>query len=152
MTRVLHMEGLNPVDPALLVEYEQGMKEAIPQIIADVARRQALAEEGRRRIFYPKEDLEMSWSTNFVKPVRKELAAQAIDEQLGTRSQTEPAAIDQCNAAKDIAKLLLKSIPGPFVQVSLGGHANGVGWQKKDGYSNDYITVNVYQVADAPAN
>ena len=52
---------------------------------------------------------------------------------------------DQLHAARLAAKRLLHSIPGPYVMVSLSGHANGIGWQKKEGYANDSISVSVSQ-------
>jgi hypothetical protein len=91
----------------------------------------------------------MSWSASFVKPVPKMLAAAAISA-LSTGGQTEGPAIDQCELAKHVAHSLLPIIPGPFIQVTLSGHANGVGWQKKDGWANDCISVNVVQVTEEP--
>lgn len=90
----------------------------------------------------------MSWSTGFKEPVRKVDADAAVD-RLHTGAQVEGPAIEQCEAAKRAAKELLKSIPGPYVQVSLSGHANGVGWQKKDGWANDCITVNITQMSES---
>jgi len=90
----------------------------------------------------------MSWSASFKEPVRKVDAAAAV-EHLHTGTQVEGPAIEQCEAAKRAAKELLKSIPGPYVQVSLSGHANGVGWQQKEGWSNDCITVNIAQMTEA---
>lgn len=91
----------------------------------------------------------MSWSASFVKPVPKREAWAAID-LLGFNltevdSIANLEAIDQLQAAKDVAKLLLKSIPGPNIMVSLGGHANGVGWQEKPGHSNNCISVSIVQ-------
>ena len=89
----------------------------------------------------------MSWSASLVKPVRKAEAVAAI-EALTTGQQTEGPAIDQCEAAKLAAKLLLPSIPGPFVMVSLSGHANGVGWQKKEGWANDCMNISITQLTE----
>lgn len=91
----------------------------------------------------------MSWSASFVRPVPKRAAAAAISA-LSTGQQTEGPAIDQCELAKHVAHSLLPIVPGPFIQVTLSGHANGVGWQKKDGWANDCITVSVVQVTDPP--
>jgi hypothetical protein len=91
----------------------------------------------------------MSWSASFLKPVRKVDAAAYID-RLSTGAQVEGPAIDQCELAKGAAKSLLAGIPGPYVQVSLSGHANGVGWQKKEGWANDCITINVSQFTEEP--
>jgi hypothetical protein len=91
----------------------------------------------------------MSWSASFVKAVPKREAAAAISA-LSTGGQTEGPAIDQCELAKHVAHSLLPIIPGPFIQVTMSGHANGVGWQKKDGWANDCITVSVVQIVDEP--
>ena len=91
----------------------------------------------------------MSWSASFTKPVRKVDAAAYID-RLSTGAQVEGPAIDQCELAKAAAKSLLPGIPGPYVQVTLSGHANGVGWQKKEGWANDCITINVTQFTEEP--
>ena len=89
----------------------------------------------------------MSWSASFREPVRKIDAEAAID-RLSTGAQVEGPAIEQCEAAKRAAKELLKTVPGPYVMVSLSGHANGIGWQKKEGWSNDTIYVSVVQVTE----
>lgn len=91
----------------------------------------------------------MSWSASFVKPVRKIEAAAYVD-RLSTGAQVEGPAIEQCELAKSAVKALLPGIPGPYVQVSMSGHANGVGWQKKEGWSNDCINISITQVVDAP--
>jgi hypothetical protein len=74
----------------------------------------------------------MSWSASFVKPVRRIDAAAWID-RLSTGAQIEGPAIAQCEIAKTAAKGIIAAMPGPYVMVSLSGHANGVGWQKKAG-------------------
>ena len=89
----------------------------------------------------------MSWSASFTKPVPKREAAAAISA-LSTNGQTEGPAMDQCELAKHVAHQLLPIIPGPYIQVSISGHANGVGWKAKDGWANDTITVNVTQVTE----
>lgn len=98
----------------------------------------------------------MSWSASLKKPVPREAAASAIDKfleypQSGVENPPIEynAALAQFEAAKEAAKELVKIIPGRFVMVSLSGHANGVGWQKKEGWSNDCITISVSQVCDA---
>src|SRR6266568_1475487 len=90
----------------------------------------------------------MSWSASFKEPVWK-VDADAAVERLHTGAQVEGPAIEQCEAAKRAAKELLKSIPGPYVQVALSGHANGVGWQKKEGWSNDCINISISQMTEA---
>ena len=91
----------------------------------------------------------MSWSASFTKPVAMRDAAAAISA-LSTGAQTEGPAIDQCELAKHVAHSLLPIIPGPYIQVSLSGHANGIGWQKKEGWSNDCISVNISQITEEP--
>ncbi len=90
----------------------------------------------------------MSWSVSFKKPVEKCRVDTAIDE-LGDQLSVHPPAFDQFQAAKDIAKALAKSIPGPYINISLSGHANGVGWYKKDGMANDTISVSASQITEA---
>ncbi len=84
----------------------------------------------------------MSWSAG-TKSVAKGDADAAIDALIAGTGQ--PTHDDQLRVAKQAAKLILTNIPGPFVTVSVSGHANGVGWQKKGGWSNDCISVNVSQ-------
>ena len=90
----------------------------------------------------------MSWSASFVKPVVKSQAAAAISAL--SSGTTDGPATDQCELAKHVAHQLLPIIPGPFIHVSLNGHANGIGWQKKEGWSNDCINVSVVQVTEEP--
>ena len=97
---------------------------------------------------YKRKEKEMSWSTFFVKPVPKREAAAAISA-LTIGGQAEGPAMDQCELAKHVAHSLLPIIPGPYIQVILSGHANGVGWQKKEGWANDCITVNITQMTEA---
>lgn len=89
----------------------------------------------------------MSWSTSTLR-VEKVKAEAAIDD-VTIPYEIEPAAWDQVEAARRAAKELLKSVPGPFVVVSLSGHANGVGWQAKKGWANDCISVSVTQFTEA---
>lgn len=83
----------------------------------------------------------MSWSASTAL-VQKSKANEAIDNL--TIEHDEPSQ-DQLAAGKDAAKLLLKGIPGPFVRISMSGHANGIGWNKKEGYSDDFINIQVVQ-------
>lgn len=85
----------------------------------------------------------MSWSTG-TKAIVKSEADAAIDAL--TTGTTDPQHEDQLRTAKLAAKVLLANVPGPFVSISLSGHANGVGWQKKEGWANDCISVNVTQM------
>lgn len=89
----------------------------------------------------------MSWSASFAKPVPKAEAAAAIDA-LTSGQQTAGPSIEQCDAAKIVAKMLLASVPGSHVTVHLSGHANGVGWQKSSS-ANDCINVSVTQICEA---
>jgi len=95
----------------------------------------------------------MSWSIATA-IVPKSAIEQAIEDlfvgvpELPTHEHVR----DQVEAAKRGALEILKSVPGPYVSVSLLGHSNGVGWQKKDGYANDTISVSVTQHTDIPVN
>lgn len=93
----------------------------------------------------------MSWSASLPRPVPHHEAKQAIDQipfpydadTLETR-----AARAQFEVAKRAAKAIVHSIPGPYVMVGMSGHANGIGWQAKEGWSNDMISVAVNQITD----
>jgi hypothetical protein len=89
----------------------------------------------------------MSWSAGFAKPIRKAEASAAIDA-LTPGGQTAGPVIEQCDAAKAVAKILLASVPGSHVTVALSGHANGIGWQKKENTANDCINVSVTQICE----
>jgi hypothetical protein len=94
----------------------------------------------------------MSWSTGtaIVKKAEVDAAVDALTS--GTNDPVMgPIHDDQLRTAKAAAKLLLTNIPGPFVIVRLSGHGNGVGWQKKEGWSNDCITVSVSQMTEGPS-
>ena len=88
----------------------------------------------------------MSWSTG-TKSISKKDADAAIDAL--TTGTNDPQHEDQLRTAKQAAKILLGTVPGPFVSISLNGHANGVGWQKKEGWANDCISVSVTQMFEA---
>lgn len=93
----------------------------------------------------------MSWSVSFPKPVPKEQALFEINKLgplLPDTCLADLEAKDQLDAAKDCARLMLKSVPGPLIMVRLSGHANGVGWQKKEGWANNFIQVTVTQVTE----
>ena len=87
----------------------------------------------------------MSWSVAFTRPVSKRDAEAELDRLKLDPSTNPPECEDQLHAARLAAKRLLHSIPGPYVMVSLSGHANGIGWQKKEGYANDTIQISVTQ-------
>lgn len=65
-------------------------------------------------------------------------------------SKENPALHDQVDAAIEGAKLLLKSVPGPYVQVNLSGHANETGYTEKPGYGPDHVSVQVNQFYEVP--
>jgi len=90
----------------------------------------------------------MSWSVSLPKPVKKEDVDGAIDSIVPTSYMDGPM-LDQFRTAKQAAKLVAHNIPGPYVSVSMSGHANAVGWQKKEGYANDCIAINVGQITEA---
>jgi len=85
----------------------------------------------------------MSWQTG-TGVVEKHRAAAAIDG-CSIMGDLTPAVLDQFAAAKRIAQYALQSVPGPFVRVSMGGHANGTGWTKPEGFGPDFITITVQQ-------
>ncbi len=93
----------------------------------------------------------MSWSVS-TKINPKSAIEQAVNNLTLASEGFVPSGpeLDQLEAAKRGALEILKSVPGPFVQVQLVGHATGVGWQKKDGYSNEFISVSVYQRTEEP--
>jgi hypothetical protein len=86
----------------------------------------------------------MSWSANTLIVDKKEIN-HAIDNPTISPMDIDGPMLDQLKAAQDVAKELVKSISGPKMRVSMNGHANGVGWNRKEGWSNDSITVSVYQ-------
>jgi hypothetical protein len=98
----------------------------------------------------------MSWSQS-TQIVKKRDAERVINELRFPAFQREgeepdPAMYEQFCAAKRAAIELLKTVPGPYVSVQMSGHANGVGWQRKEGYANDYISVYVGQAMEEDAN
>lgn len=90
----------------------------------------------------------MSWSTR-TKVVAKKDADAAIDAL--TTGDDNVAHEDQLRSAKLAAKVLLANIPGPYVLVTMSGHANAVGWQQKTGWANDCVTVSISQSTELPA-
>jgi len=89
----------------------------------------------------------MSWSANLKEKTAKRDIETAIDILLPDHV-IDDMAYDQLRAAKRAAKEIAKSVPGPFLSVILSGHANGVGWQKKEGWANDTISVTVTQMTE----
>jgi hypothetical protein len=86
----------------------------------------------------------MSWSAS-TPVVEKHKVEEALDNLVFSLELDGPA-LDQVSAAKRAALELIKTIPGPKIRVSLSGHANGMGWQSKEGWSDDCIHINVCQV------
>jgi hypothetical protein len=85
----------------------------------------------------------MSWSLD-TGIVRKADAVAAI-MQAKPQYDVDPPTEDQIYHAKKTALELVRGVPGPFVSVMMSGHANGVGWQQREGYANDGINVSVTQ-------
>lgn len=85
----------------------------------------------------------MSWSLT-TKAVPREVAMLAITN-LEPTEYMDGAARAQLQTAKRAAIEIVKIIPGTHVHVALSGHANGVGWQAKENYANDCISVTVTQ-------
>lgn len=88
----------------------------------------------------------MSWTAT-TGVVRKSEAKRALNE-LTLQGQCDPWAKDQFEETKDVALLLIKSVPGPYVTINMSGHANGVGYSKKDTWSNDFVSVSISQQTD----
>ena len=86
----------------------------------------------------------MSWSAFMKREVPKGEIQDAI-ANITTDTPLDGPMLDQLQAAKRAALELVKSIPGPYLQVVMNGHANGVGWQQKEGWANDTISVTVTQ-------
>jgi len=90
----------------------------------------------------------MSWSLE-VRCVKKSELREALEiVVLPEYLANDGPMLDQVHAAFDAADLLAKSIPGPYISATFSGHANGVGWQKKEGMANDYINVTVMQICE----
>lgn len=89
----------------------------------------------------------MSWSVSSGKPVKKEEINTAI-EAASDGASHEAHVDDQIRTAKNAAKLIAREMNGPYLVVSLSGHANGVGDKKKEGMANDCVNVSVTQVTE----
>lgn len=85
----------------------------------------------------------MSWSLSTDNVPKKDAVAAVM--QLKPQHDIDPATEDQIYHAKKVALEAVRGVPGPFVSVTLSGHANGVGWQQKEGYANDCINISVTQ-------
>jgi hypothetical protein len=83
--------------------------------------------------------------------IRKSEAAKVISG-LKLSVETDPWTLDQFEEAKDVALLLLKSVPGPHITVVMNGHANGLGYHGREGWSADFVNVSVNQVIEYKAD
>lgn len=97
----------------------------------------------------------MSWSVT-IPPVPKEDFNRMVDNVVedeylrnGKDLQTQ-AARCQLQTAKIVAKRIAESLPGPYLQGFLSGHANAAGWHEFEGYAPEAINVNVSQVTKLP--
>lgn len=88
----------------------------------------------------------MSWSMSTPKVVKSQIEEE-IDRAMPGVLCEEPV-LDQIACVRRAAKEIARSIPGPLMIVNMSGHANGVGWQKKEGYANDCISVTVTQFVE----
>lgn len=88
----------------------------------------------------------MSWSAPAV-VVRKKDIKKALNE-LELSGDNSNWALDQFEEAKDAALELVKGIPGPYVVVNMSGHANGIGYHKKETWSNDFVSLSVGQLTE----
>ena len=92
----------------------------------------------------------MSWSAS-LGPVAKCHADIELEQlQFSGDVRTAGPAFEQFQAARLAAKALLRSVPGPYISITMSGHANGTGWQPKEGWSNDTIYISVCQVTEPP--
>lgn len=87
----------------------------------------------------------MSWSASLRKAVDKNVGT--LDFDINPQDISGPM-LDQFNVAKKAIETIIPNISGPKLQITMSGHANGIGWNKKEGYANDFITVTVYQVTE----
>ena len=97
----------------------------------------------------------MSWSLSLGSIPRvgaeEVIADAALPEYLASLPADDPdykqkaAAICQIQTAKAAALEIVKGMPGPFISVTLSGHANGTGWEPKEGWSDESINVSVNQ-------
>jgi hypothetical protein len=119
------IQGLQPVDPALLADYEREMaEEAIPKISSDIARRQILAAEARGRYLNP-EVPKMSWS--FAAIGKPENVIKALDEH---SEKLERQSREEFDAAKPHLQALLRENFNngaggvPTVHLKASGHGS----------------------------
>jgi hypothetical protein len=89
----------------------------------------------------------MSWNATINNLSHNE-AVEALQQLELVDQYHSPATHEQFRMAKQAAIALVASVPGPRINVFLSGHANGVGWQAKDGWANDFISINVSQVTE----
>jgi hypothetical protein len=89
----------------------------------------------------------MSWTLS-VNSVIKEQIDATLDG-LPTPEYMDGPMKDQLRVAKQAVKQIVANVPGPHLAITMSGHANGVGWQKKDGWVNDFITISIQQLCEA---
>lgn len=103
----------------------------------------------------------MSWSKSVYPQVAKgDVPAVLADLILGPNSHdpvVQAAMEAQFEAAKPLVLAMLETVPGPYVTITMSGHANGVGEVSKPGWSNDSLTVSMQQwtepaVVETPAS
>lgn len=87
----------------------------------------------------------MSWLTSTGLTDKTGIEKALENLQLQEWQASDCAVWDQFQAAKRAAVELVKTIPGPNINVTMSGHANGVGCVGKEGVSDDFITITVHQ-------
>jgi len=99
----------------------------------------------------------MSWtkSTNYfpktdLKRILDEYVDELKQENPFMENEKNPQIHDQVDAAADAAWFLAKSVPGPWLQINLSGHANGTGVKENQGYAAEFISITVNQAYDEP--
>lgn len=95
----------------------------------------------------------MSWSasTGLTDKTGIEKAVESI-KIAPDNAEQDCAVWDQFQSAKRAVLELIKTVPGPNINVTMSGHANGVGCIGKEGYSDDFITVTVHQQVPQKGN
>lgn len=88
----------------------------------------------------------MSWSASVSSHSRANFNA-AVNSVAPSPTVLDEHMAKQFETAKEVIKTIASIIPGPMLSASMAGHANGVGDNPKPGWSNDYVTVTVSQVA-----
>lgn len=96
----------------------------------------------------------MSWSKRTPIPILKSNVEQYLSSwrlepsdtgNPNAESMQHMAMADQFETAKEAARVLARTVPGPYVGIQLSGHANATGWDTPVGMSGDAISVSVWQ-------